>query len=153
MSVKKIGKTGSPPFLRLEDSCGFAGDLGEVKTGARYRKDMINTIKNNLNHWMSNENFNHYRGKQLDLAIVVKLSPQRLKTQDVDNIAKVICDALKQQKGDERFLFDNDCQIIRMLVWKIQRREDPLWHTDSYDISFRTHDGNKQMNLIEPKMI
>jgi len=151
--TKKIGKTGSPPFLRLEDSEGFSGDLGEVKTGTTYRKDMIDTIKNNLSIWMANSDFEQIRGNQLDLAIVVKLSPYRLKTQDVDNIAKVICDGLKRRKGDERFLFDNDCQIIRILVWKIQRREDPLWHTDSYDVSFRTHDGNKQMNLVEDKRI
>lgn len=153
MAVKKIGKTGSPPFLQLEDSDGFSGDLGEVKTKVKYRKGMIDTIKNNLSIWMANSAFEPIRGQQLDLAIVVKLSPYRLKNQDVDNIAKVICDALKQRKGDERFLFDDDSQIIRMLVWKILRKEDNQWDTDSYDISFRVHDGNKQMNLIEPKVI
>lgn len=153
MSIKKIGKTGSPPFLQLADSIGVSGDLGEVKTGSDYRKGMIDTIKNNLSIWMANSAFEPIRGQQLDLAIVVKLSPYRLKNQDVDNIAKVICDALKQRKGDKRFLFDNDSQIIRMLVWKIPRKEDPQWYTDSYDISFRIHDGNKPMNLIEPKVI
>jgi len=153
MSVKKIGKTGSPPFLRLEDSEGFSGDLGEVKTGTRYRKGMIDTIKNNLSIWMANSDFEQIRGKQLDLAIVIKLSPYRLKTQDVDNMAKVICDGLKRRKGDKRFLFDDDSQIIRMLVWKIKRREDPQWDTDSYDISFRVHDSNRPMSLIEPKVI
>lgn len=153
MSIKKIGRTGSPPFLRLEDSYGFSGDLGEVKTGIKYRKGMIDTIKNNLSIWMANSDFEQIRGQQLDLAIVIKLSPYRLKRQDVDNIAKVICDALKQRKGDERFLFDDDSQIIRMLAWKIERKEDPQWYTDSYDISFRIHDGSKQMNLIEPKVI
>jgi len=153
MSVKKMGRTGSPPFLRLEDSHGFAGDLGVVKTGTKYRKEMIDTIKNNLSYWMANSDFGQIRGEQLDLAIVVKLSPQRLKTQDVDNIAKVICDALKRRRGDKRFLFDNDCQIVRMLVLKIQRRENPQWDTDSYDISFRVHDGNRPMNLIEDKRI
>ena len=153
MAIKKIGKTGSPPFLQLEGSYGVSGDLGEVKTGSDYRKDMIDTIKNNLSIWMANSAFEPIRGQQLDLAIVVKLSPYRLKNQDVDNIVKVICDALQQQKGDEHFLFDDDSQIIRMLVWKILRTEDPQWYTDSYDISFRIHDSNKQMNLIEPKVI
>jgi hypothetical protein len=87
------------------------------------------------------------------LAIIVKLAPYRKKKQDIDNIAKVIFDALKKRKDDPRFLFNDDCQIIRMLVWKIQRREDPLWHTDSYDISFRVHDGNKPMNLIKPRVM
>ena len=153
MSIQKIGKTGSPPFLQLEDSIGVSGDLGEVKTGSNYRKGMIDTIKNNLSIWMANSDFEQIRGRQLDLAIVIKLSPYRLKRQDVDNIAKVICDALKQQKGDERFLFDDDSQIIRMLVWKILRKEDSQWYTDSYDISFRIHDSNKQMTLIQPRVM
>ncbi|GAI37775.1 unnamed protein product, partial [marine sediment metagenome] len=74
MIIKKIGKTGSPPFLRLEDSYGFSGDLGEVKTGIKYRKGMIDTIKNNLSIWMANSDFEQIRGKQLDLAIVIKVS-------------------------------------------------------------------------------
>ena len=153
MIIKKIGKTGSPPFLQLEDSIGVSGDLGEVKTGSEYRKEMINTIKTNLSNWMANNNFEPIRGQQLDLAIVIKLSPYRFKKQDADNIAKVICDALKIQRGDNRFLFNDDSQIIRLLIWKIQRVEDPLWETDSYDISFRTHDSNKPMILIHPEII
>ena len=45
MVIKKIGKTGSPPFLQLADSIGISGDLGEVKTGSEHRKETINTIK------------------------------------------------------------------------------------------------------------
>lgn len=149
MALKKIGKTGSPPFLQLEDSIGVSGDLGEVKTGTKYRKETINTIKTNLSNWMLNENFQPYRGSQIDLAIVVKISPLRLRKQDIDNIAKVICDALKKRKDDNRFLFDDDSQIIRLLVWKILRKQDPLWDTDSYDISFRVHDSNKPMILTQ----
>jgi len=57
MTLKKIRKTGSPPFLELEHSIGISGDLGEVKTGSKYRKETINTIKTNLNNWMLNEGF------------------------------------------------------------------------------------------------
>lgn len=148
MSIQKIGKTGSPPFLKLEDSIGVSGDLGEVKTGSEYRKETINTIKTNLSNWMANNNFEPIRGQQLDLAIVIKLSPYRFKKQDADNIAKVICDALKKRKGDNRFLFNDDSQIIRLLIWKIQRIEDPLWETDGYDISFRIYDSSKPMELV-----
>ena len=153
MTLKKIGKTGSPPFLQLEGSTGVSGDLGEVKTGSEYRKDTINTIKTNLSNWMANNNFEPIRGQQLDLAIVIKLSPYRFKNQDADNIAKVICDALKKRRGDDRFLFNNDSQIMRLLIWKIQRVEDPLWETDSYDISFRTHNSSKSMVLIHPEVM
>ena len=153
MVIKKIGKTGSPPFLQLEDSISVSGDLGEVKTGKEYRRNMINTIKTNLSNWMTNNNFDPIRGQRLDLAVVIKLSPYRFNNQDADNIAKVICDALKKRRGDDRFLFNNDSQIIRLLIWKIQRVEDPLWETDSYDISFRTHNSSKSMVLIHPEVM
>ena len=153
MSVEKIGKTGSPPFLQLTDSIGVSGNLGEIRTGSRYRKEMINTIKTDLSNWMGNNDFQPFRGQPLDLAIIIKLSPYRFKEQDADNIAKVICDALKKQRGDDRFLFNNDSQIIRLLIWKIQRLEDPLWETDGYDISFRAHDSSKPMELVQPEVI
>ncbi len=153
MSVEKIGKTGSSPFLQLTDSIGVSGNLGEIRTGSRYRKETINTIKTDLGNWMGNNDFQPIRGQQLDLAIVIKLSPYRFKKQDTDNIAKAICDALKKRRGDDRFLFNDDTQITRLLIWKIQRVEDPLWETDSYDISFRTHDVNKPMVLIHPEII
>ena len=102
---------------------------------------------------MHNDGFEPFRESHIDLAIIVKLSPSRLKRQDADNIAKVICDALKKRKGDDRFLLNDDSQIVRLLVWKILRVEDQLYHTDSYDISFRVHDRNKPMKLIQPKVI
>jgi len=153
MSMEKIGKTGSPPFLQLTDSIGVSGNLGEVRTGSRYRKETIDTIRTDLGNWMGNNDFQPIRGQQLDLAIVIKLSPYRFRKQDTDNIAKVICDALKQQANDSPFLIYDDSQIIRLLVWKMQRVEDPLWETDSYDISFRTHDSSKSMELVQPEVI
>jgi len=153
MTMEKIGKTGSPPFLQLADSIGVSGNLGEIRTGSRYRKETINTIITDLGNWMGNNDFQPIRGQQLDLAIVIKLSPYRFNNQDADNIAKVICDALKKRRGDDRFLFNNDSQIIRLLIWKMQRVEDPLWETDSYDISFRTHDSSKSMELVQPEVI
>jgi len=153
MTLKKIGKTGSPPFLQLEGSIGVSGDLGDLKTGSKYRKETINTIKTNLSTWMRNDSFEPFRESQIDLAIVIKLSPGRLKRQDTDNIVKVICDALKKRKGDNRFLLNDDSQIVRLLVWKILRVEDPFYDTDSYDISFRPHDGNRPMILIELDII
>jgi len=148
MSVEKIGKTGSPPFLQLADSIGVSANLGEVRAGSKYRKETINTIKADLGNWMGNNDFQPVRGQQLDLAIVIKLSPHRFKKQDTDNIAKVICDALKKRRGDDRFLFNDDSQIVRLLIWKAQRVEDPLWETDSYDISFRIYDSSKPMELV-----
>jgi len=46
--MEKIGKTGSPPFLQLTDSIGVSGNLGEIRTGSRYRKETIDTIRTDL---------------------------------------------------------------------------------------------------------
>jgi len=151
--MEKIGKTGSPPFLQLADSIGVSGNLGEIRTGSKYRKETINTIKTDLGNWMGNNDFQPIRGQQLDLAIVIKLSPYRFKKQDTDNIAKVICDVLKQRGSDSRFLFYDDSQIIRLLIWKIRRKEDALWQTDSYDVSFRIYDSSKPMELVQLEVI
>ena len=144
-----IGSTGSPPFLVLENSCGTSDDLITVKTSGVYKKEIIKTIKRNIESWMRNPNFNNIRDKPLDLAIVARISAERMKSQDVDNIAKVILDALKEKEDDSRFLFHNDSQIARLLVWKIPRKEYPQYNTDSLTISFRVHDGSKQMILTE----
>jgi Holliday junction resolvase RusA-like endonuclease len=153
MIIEQIGRTGSAPFLQLADSIGASCDLGKVRTGNKYRKETIDEIKTNLSIWMRNQDFEPIRGQQLDLAIFIKLSPYRLKKQDIDNVAKIICGALKERRGDDRFLFNDDSQIVRLLVWKIQREEYPFWKTDSYDISFRLHDSNKPTELVQPKVI
>ncbi len=75
MSVGKIGKTGSPPFLQLTDSIGVSGNLGAIKTGSRYKEETINEIKTDLYIWMGNNDFQPIRGQRLDLAVVIKLSP------------------------------------------------------------------------------
>ena len=153
MTIEKIGRTGSPPFLQLVECLGSFENLGAVKTGNDYKKEMIAIIKQDLANWMMNEDFDSIKAESIDLAIVAKVSPYRMGNQDTDNIAKVICDALKQQKGDPRFLFDDDCQIVRALVWKIQRAEYEGYDTDSYSISFRKHDSNKPMELLQPEII
>lgn len=153
MAIQKIGKSGSPPFLQLAACLGSFENLGVIKTGNNYRKEMITTIKRDLANWMMNEDFDSIKAESIDLAIVAKVSRYRMKNQDADNIAKVICDALKQQKGDPRFLFDDDCQIVRALVWKIQRTEYEGYDTDSYSISFRKHDSKKPMELLQPEII
>ena len=153
MAIQKMGRSGSPPFLQLAACLGSFENLGVIKTGNNYKKEMVATIKQDLANWMMNEDFDNIRAELIDLAIVAKVSPYRMQNQDADNIAKVICDSLKQQKDDPRFLFDDDCQIVRTLIWKRQRVESEEYDTDSYSISFRIHDGDKPMELIEPKVI
>lgn len=148
-----IAKTGSSPPLFLEDSEGSFYDLVTIKTGSKYKKEITDTVKTNLWSWMQNPNFKDIRGESLDLAIVASVNPSRMKTQDIDNIAKVVLDALKKRAGDSSFLFHDDYQIVRLLIWKIQSEKRPMYNTDSLSISFRVHNNKKQMILIEPEVI
>jgi len=142
-------RAAAPPVLKLEHCAGFYSTLAEIKTSSKYKNKTIDNIKSNLRLWMANNNFKPFRKKQLDIAIVIKCCRSRMKKQDTDNMAKVICDSLKKRKDDTRYLFEDDCQIVRLLVWKIQKANDQCYATDSCDISFRIHDCNKPMTLIE----
>jgi Holliday junction resolvase RusA-like endonuclease len=148
-----IGRTGSKPFLVLEDSLGTSDDLVTIKTRGKRRREISEQIRCNLASWMRNPRFESVRTSALDLAIVVRISPGRMKNQDIDNIAKVVIDALKKSEGDSRFLFYDDCQVVRLLVWKLQEEEYAGYNTDSITISFRIHDNRKQMVLVKPKTI
>jgi Holliday junction resolvase RusA-like endonuclease len=144
-----IGRTGSKPFLVLEDSLGTFDDLVIAKTRGKRRREVIEQTRCNLESWMKNPHFENVRASPLDLAIVARVSPGRMKNQDIDNIAKVVIDALKKSDGDSRFLFYDDCQVVRLLVWKLQEKEYAEYNTDSLTVSFRIHDDRKQMTLIE----
>jgi Holliday junction resolvase RusA-like endonuclease len=86
---------------------------------------VTDVVKRNMEHWMRNPNFEIIRKGHLDLAIIARISSKRMQNQDVDNLAKVVLDALKEKKGDPRFLFHDDSQIVKLLVWKIERQEQP----------------------------
>ena len=148
-----IGRIGSGPFLVLEDNLGTSDDLITIRTKGEYRKETIEQIRRNVESWMKNPDFDSVRSLPLDLAIVARVSPSRMKKQDIDNIAKVVMDALKKSEGDPRFLFYDDHQVIRLLVWKLQETEYTGYNTDTLTISFRIHDDRKQMILVEPRVI
>jgi len=144
------GRASKGPTFELEDSKGLFSDLITTKTGVN-RKKTIESIKKNLASWMGKKDFNRFRNKRLDLAIAARVNKQRMKQQDVDNIAKVVLDALRRsdKAGFKRdvFLFYDDSQVVRLLVCKIPREEDEMYNTDGLDISFRIHDPQKQMIL------
>jgi len=148
-----ISRTGSRPFLELEDSFGTFDDLVTIKTRGSYRKEIIERVRCNIGSWMNNPVFNQVRSSSLDLAIIARINPRRINSQDVDNIAKVVIDALKKTEGDPRFLFYDDCQVVRLLIWKIPEQEAAGYNTDSLTISFRVYDDHKQMTLVEPKVM
>lgn len=148
-----IGRTGSAPFYELEGSLGTFDDLITIRTKGIYRKETIEEIRRNIESWMKNPDFESVRSLPLDLAIVARVNPSRTKKQDIDNIAKVVMDALKKSEEDPRFLFYDDCQVIRLLVWKLQETQYAGYNTDTLTISFRMHDNKKQMILIEPEIM
>jgi len=149
----KTGRRGSGPFLVLENCYGSFDDLVTVKTGSNYKKEVTDIIKRNLEIWLANPEFDNVRSSLLDLAIIARISAQKMTRQDVDNISKVVLDALQKSGNDMRFLFYDDKQVIRLLVWKIQQEEDSEQNTDTLGISFRIHDPKKQMILEMPSRI
>ena len=152
------GKALKGPVWMLEGSEGLFSDLIATKTRDKVnREKTIESIKKNLSSWMKTKYFNKFRNQRLDLAIIARVNKQRMEKQDVDNIAKVVLDALrKKDKAGfkwDAFLFYNDSQVVRLLVYKIPREEDEMYDTDGLDISFRIHDPQKQMILTPVNQI
>ncbi len=106
---------------------------------------MIDEIRSNLGSWMEKFPHLHDTDKKIDLAIVVYRRVGYLELQDVDNIAKVVLDALKG------CLFGDDSQIVRLLLVKKEAELSADYDTDSLVISFRVHDPEKDMILINEK--
>ena len=152
LKTGRISKIPDGLKIKLEDSMGFSSDLVTIKTSKINRIETIKTLKTNLESWMKNPYFNELRNEKLDLAIVAIINKQRMKRQDVDNVLKVVLDALKKNDKlnfkKDAFLFYDDSQIVRVLVQKVERVEDPNYETDQLVISFRKHDPNKQMILV-----
>lgn len=147
-------RMGTGPILSLPDPEGLSSNLGVTETG-RMKKAAKEKLKVDLRSWMMNKEFDRFRDKYLDLAIVAKVDKKRMASQDVDNIAKVVLDALgKSKKTDSEedvYLFYDDSQVARLLVWKKPRDEHEEYDTDTLDISFRIHNPEEQMLLVPVK--
>lgn len=85
--------------------------------------------------------------KLLDIGLHLSVNKRRYKRQDLDNIQKVVFDAIqKDKKKPQRdYLIKNDSQIVRCLVYKTERIENINFDTDQLTISLREHDPKKQM--------
>ncbi len=148
MKSKETDRAGANPPLFLEGTNYIFHDLITIKTRDEYKRDVVEKLRKNLAIWMKNPQFNKTRNELLDIAIVARVHENRMKDQDVDNIAKVVLDALQESKGDSRFLFYNDNQVIRLLIYKQQSKNLPSYNTDGLTVSFRIHDPEKQMVLV-----
>jgi Holliday junction resolvase RusA-like endonuclease len=145
------GRITKGAIWKLKDSIGIYADLITVKSGKEAdKKETTKNIKLNLEKWAGNPKFEKFRKVPMDLAIVIKMNKYRFRHQDVDNIVKIVLDALKKNnKSDTIFLFEDDSQVVRLLVWKMKREEDFYYNTDQLIISFREHDSRKQMEMIK----
>lgn len=138
--MKNTAKVSNGFFVVLEDSVS-CNDLIKVYTSKKRKKEMIQMIRGNIQSWTSNPLLNSLKDKLLDLAIVVYCDKHRYKRQDVDNIAKIILDALKTK------LYTDDNQIIRLLLEKKERTDVEEADSDEICISIREHNPKKQMIL------
>jgi Holliday junction resolvase RusA-like endonuclease len=148
----RISKIPNCLKVKLDGSIAVFSDLITVKTGKINKTETIKMIKTNLESWIKNPLFNEFRNEKLDLAVIAIVNKQRMKKQDVDNVLKVVLDALKKNDKlnfkKDAFLFYDDSQIVRVLVQKVERVEDLNYETDQLVISFRKHNPNKQMILV-----
>jgi Holliday junction resolvase RusA-like endonuclease len=144
------GRIARGPVWRLKGSIGFCLGLITVKSGKVSRKRFIEDLKRYLEVWVRNPAFEELRKSAIDLAIVVKMDEYRFKHQDVDNVVKIVLDALKKGgESDPIYLFEDDSQVARLLVWKMKREEDYCYDTDQLAISFRKHNPAEQMEMVK----
>lgn len=146
---RNLPKSNANKFLILDGNKGASSDLIIIKTTKK--KETIKEIVENTSSWMNNPNFENLKNKPLDVAIVIYVTKSRMKRQDIDNVAKIVLDALKKSKKniEKPYLFEDDVQIIRLLIYKQERHELNGYETNSIVISYREHDPNKQMILVE----
>ena len=152
MKKRKFSKSSIDPALVLKDA-GYSNQLEEIKTSKKKRQEMIKEIRIDLQHWMENKGFDSIRDEQLDIAIVFYLNESRLNRQDVDNLAKVVLDGLQKDKTnpDLPYLFTDDSQVIRLLLYKIRKTDDERFDTDQLYVSVRKHNPKNKCFSIKMK--
>lgn len=149
MNERNLPKMSKDPVFLLENSTGSSNMLVYVLTSTK-RKEMKGKIRNSLWHWMKNNYFDSLRDQLVDLAIVYHTDKLRTKRQDVDNVAKVVLDSIKRDSKNTElpFLINDDSQVVRLLVQKLEKTKMDGYETDQVAISFRIHDPTKQMILV-----
>lgn len=135
-------KSSNFDFLFLEESEFYSNYLVTIKTSNK--KTTIEKIQE-INE---PKNIESLKNEKLDLAIVYYTDKTRFKTQDVDNVAKIVLDALKKSKKFSGF-FKDDSQIVRLLVYKKLKREIKDHDNHEVLVSFRKHNPSKNMILSD----
>lgn len=149
MRDKRASRFAAHLYPQLEgDLVILHGDLNEVITGDK--KSTIKELRGSLSIDKDHPNLKQLQKEKLDVSIVAYLQKSSYLMQDVDNIAKVVLDALKKPKIDDGlpYFFEDDNQVARLLVYKKERKEDSESSTCQLSISMRAHDPTKEMDLI-----
>ncbi len=144
----KSSKMCNAPYIFLEDYEFYHGGLIEIATGKR--KEMIKQLRKDFSASKFSDNL---KKGLLDISIVVQIRKGRYRRQDLDNLAKIILDALEKPKEDDSFdyLYEDDNQIVRLIIYKLERVECSESETSQLSISARIHDSGKEMILRELK--
>lgn len=148
MKDKRTSKIAAHHYPFLDGEIILHGTLNEVLTGKKNLS--VEQIRKDLTIESDNPNLKKLQKEKLDVAIVVYLQKTSYKNQDVDNLTKVILDALKKPPIDDGrpYFFEDDCQVARILIYKKEREEDQHSNTCQISISMRKHDPKKEMNLF-----
>jgi len=150
MKKQKTSRIAANYYLFLEDAPVIEGALMDIPT--KTKKSVINEqIRINI----SGNPIDDLKKEPLDIALIFHVNKQRFKHQDLDNVAKIVLDALQKPKDpqDKRaYFFENDNQIVRLLLQKMEREEDPDSETSMVSISIRKYEPEKGMVLKESKM-
>ncbi len=142
--------------LVMEGYAGYHGMLIDIKTGKdrktekKYKKEMIKQIREQFGRFFESKKFEELKKDPLDLAIYLEVNAQRLSKQDLDNVLKVVLDALQKDGHNPswNYLYENDSQVYRLHVEKSEKVEIPGYNTASMMISFRKHDPSKQITMV-----
>lgn len=139
---KSNRKVCSGGYLALENSLVF-GTLIKISTSKNKKKtkEEIKRAITDDKYVQGFEKYDNLKDKPLDIAITIYISKENYKRQDVDNIAKVVLDALKGE------LFNDDSQVIRLLVYKKEITQQEDAETFQISVSARVHDISKDMIL------
>lgn len=140
----KSSKTCGSQYLFL-GNYGFAyGGLMEIATGKR--KKMIENLRKDFGVHKFPEKL---KKSLLDVSIVVHIRKGRYRRQDLDNLAKIILDAFEKPKEDDGlpYLYEDDNQIVRLIMYKIERVEYSDSETSQLSVSARIHNPKKEMIL------
>ena len=155
MKDKYTGSKESNELPLVLEYAYFSSDLITIHTSKKEKT--IEKIRSNLWAWFENEQVKKMRNEKVDVAICLFICNAKYKNQDVDNIAKIVLDAIsKRRKNDSGpYLLNNDNQVIRLLVYKQKSKDSELLQacTDQVNISIRKHNQKEQMILIQKKFI